>query len=758
MFSQSVFQPQAMAALSQLSTAVNSMRQAGSVLVHPSNGRHSRVLGSSSRRQRTDTIDKTSSETVNKDIVAEECRLSVEECLEELLKVEERLSPLARSLILKREKPEHWRGTYTSAQTFFENKTGFTEHQLQSSSDSSFTLFLRHDVQKLLTSPLNAASYQQRRGFKTKKNIEKEERTILQSVSDMKTELENLTGRKRSSKLGTKTGVNNNLVDMLKSNSDVKCVYVVGTDGSGGSKASNFSATALLYLRILVLGTCLILLWRLMTANGGSDVPGIPPMSLKKMEINPEDVHVTFKDVLGVDEAKDEMMYIVEFLKNPEQYNTIGAKLPKGVLMVGSPGVGKTLLAKAIAGEAGVPFFHASGSEFDELFVGSGARKVRQLFTAAKARAPCLIFIDEIDSVGGSRTSSQLHPYANQTVNQLLSEMDGFSPNEGVIVIGATNKRDNLDSALLRPGRFDTEVKVNVPDIKGRIDIFKLYLSKVSTAEGLDYEKLGKMSFGMTGADIQNVVNQAALNAVHNARKVVTMEDLDFARDKVQMGPQWKNKEIDTHTNTNTAYHEAGHAIVAYFTKGSLPLHKVTILPRGHALGYTDFIPSKEDYGSTKTELLAKMDCCMGGRIGEEMRFGPDNVTTGASNDFKQATRIATMMVKMFGMSEAGYRVYEEKSTPQINTGNKHQPTVDSEIDRLLKESYNRAVDVLKAHSDAHRRLAEALLKYETLDKEDIEAVINNKPITRSPNAKPKESPPVKPIPTPQVHPQMPTL
>ncbi|KAJ8980156.1 hypothetical protein NQ317_014651 [Molorchus minor] len=448
-----------------------------------------------------------------------------------------------------------------------------------------------------------------------------------------------------------------------------------------------------------------------------------------QVEVDPEEIHVTFDDVKGVDEAKQELKDVVEFLKNPDKFSNLGGKLPKGVLLVGPPGTGKTLLARAVAGEAGVPFFHAAGPEFDEVLVGQGARRVRDLFKAAKKRAPCVIFIDEIDSVGSKRTNSVLHPYANQTINQLLSEMDGFHQNEGVIVLGATNRRDDLDQALLRPGRFDVEVTVPTPDYTGRKEILGLYLSKV-LAKDIDLDLLARGTTGFTGADLENMVNQSALRAAIDGADSVSMKYLESARDKVLMGPERRSRIPDEEANLITAYHEGGHAIVAFYTKDSHPLHKVTIIPRGPSLGHTAYIPEKERYHITKSQLLATMDTMMGGRAAEELVFGPEKITSGASSDLQQATSIATHMVKDWGMSEKlGLRtlVDNPKSLYGETLGPSTNELVDNEIRRILSESYERAKHILKVHAKEHKALAEALMKYETLDVEDIKAIMSEK-------------------------------
>ncbi|XP_058810059.1 ATP-dependent zinc metalloprotease YME1L [Phymastichus coffea] len=444
-----------------------------------------------------------------------------------------------------------------------------------------------------------------------------------------------------------------------------------------------------------------------------------------RLQVDPEEINVTFNDVKGVEEAKSELMDVVEFLKNPDKFSALGGKLPKGVLLVGPPGTGKTLLARAVAGEAGVPFFHAAGPEFDEVLVGQGARRVRDLFRAAKERAPCVIFIDEIDSVGAKRTNSALHPYANQTINQLLSEMDGFHQNEGVIVLGATNRRQDLDKALLRPGRFDTEIVVNKPDFLGRKEILNLYLNRILTHD-VNADILAKRTIGFTGADIENMINQAALRAAIEGAEYVTMHHLERARDKVIMGPEGKRKVINEEDNHITAYHEAGHALVSYYTKDAVPLHKVTIIPRGQSLGHTSFLPEKDMYHMTKAHMLASMDSCMGGRAAEELIFGQDRITSGASVDFLNATQTAEAMVKTYGMSEkVGFRVHRDMNRSGYSTSTRE--LIDNEVKRLLQESYDRAKTILKIHSKEHKLLAEALLKYETLDAEDVKAIINGK-------------------------------
>ncbi|CAF1195597.1 unnamed protein product [Rotaria sordida] len=519
----------------------------------------------------------------------------------------------------------------------------------------------------------------------------------------------------------------------------VKIAFAEGyaaASGAGGESKSKDRPSLFKAVRVVLFyGILIMLIINIISSVGGDNVRGgfaNAFSAISKYEINPEEIKVNFSDVRGAEEAKDELIDIVAYLKEPEKYTKLGARLPKGVLLVGPPGIGKTLLARAVAGEAAVPFFHTSGSEFDEMFVGTGARRVRQLFTAAKARAPCVIFIDEIDSVGAKRSSSQLHPYANQTINQLLAEMDGFEKNEGIIILAATNRRDYLDSALLRPGRFDSEIHISPPDLRGRKEIFELYLSKVTYDRNVDMEYLAKGTTGFTGADIENMVNQAALYAAQIDAPAVNMKHLEHARDKILMGPAKKSKIPDHETNNITAYHEAGHTIVRYFTNDADPLHKVTIIPRGQALGFTAHIPLKETYNRTRSQLLAEMDVMMAGRAAEEQIFGTDKITTGAASDFNQATKLATNMVKQFGMSEkVGTRSFREEEQDaglgfvRVNDiSPSMQEMIDLEIKRLMQESYDRAKALLKQHAHELKILAEALLSFETLSADEVKVLL----------------------------------
>uniref|UniRef100_A0A674PPH0 ATP-dependent zinc metalloprotease YME1L1 n=1 Tax=Takifugu rubripes TaxID=31033 RepID=A0A674PPH0_TAKRU len=424
---------------------------------------------------------------------------------------------------------------------------------------------------------------------------------------------------------------------------------------------------------------------------------------------------------MKVKEAKNELQEVVEFLKNPQKFTVLGGKLPKGVLLVGPPGTGKTLLARAVAGEADVPFYYASGSEFDEMFVGVGASRIRNLFREAKGNAPCVIFIDELDSVGGKRIESPMHPYSRQTINQLLAEMDGFKPNEGVIIIGATNFPEALDNALIRPGRFDMQVTVPKPDVKGRTEILNWYLKKIKVDPA---NVIARGTVGFSGADLENLVNQAALKAAVDGKDMVSMKELEFAKDKILMGPERRSAEIDIRNKRITAYHESGHAIVAYYTKDAMPINKATIMPRGPSLGHVSMLPENDRWSETRSQLLAQMDVSMGGRVAEEIIFGPENITTGASSDFDSATKIAKLMVTQFGMCEKlGVMTYTDLTAQSPET----QAAVEQEVRVLLKDSYERAKSLLKSHAKEHKKLAEALLLYETLDAKEIQLVLEGK-------------------------------
>ncbi len=456
--------------------------------------------------------------------------------------------------------------------------------------------------------------------------------------------------------------------------------------------------------------------------------------------LNNQQKRVTFKDVAGVDEAKEELQEIIEFLKDPQKFQKLGGKIPKGVLMVGPPGTGKTLLAKAIAGEANVPFFSISGSDFVEMFVGVGASRVRDLFEQGKKNAPCIIFIDEIDAVGRHRGAGLGggHDEREQTLNQLLVEMDGFESNDGVILVASTNRPDVLDPALLRPGRFDRRVVVGRPDVKGRDAILKVHTRKIPLDENVDINVIARGTPGFTGADLANIVNEAALNAARYNKKVVGMTDFEIAKDKVMMGAERKSMVLSDEEKKLTAYHEAGHTLVGLKVPSADPVHKVSIIPRGMALGVTMQLPEGDRHSYTKEYLLSQIAILMGGRLAEEIYLGEDFVTTGASNDIERATELARSMVCEYGMSKLGPLTFGKKEE-QIFLGreiSQHRDysedtaiKIDQEVKKIIAEQYEIARKVIKENADAMVRLAEALLERETLDGVQIRRVVAGLPL-----------------------------
>lgn len=453
---------------------------------------------------------------------------------------------------------------------------------------------------------------------------------------------------------------------------------------------------------------------------------------------------VTFKDVAGADESKQELEEIVDFLKDPQKFQRLGGKIPKGVLLVGPPGTGKTLLAKAVAGEANVPFFSISGSDFVEMFVGVGASRVRDMFAQAKKNAPCLLFIDEIDAVGRHRGAGLGggNDEREQTLNQLLVEMDGFEPNENVILIAATNRPDVLDPALLRPGRFDRQVTVSNPDVKGREAILNVHVRKVPLARDVDLSVVARGTPGFSGADLANLVNEAALLAARRNKRKVTAEDFDNAKDKVLMGSERKSMAMDEQEKKLTAYHEAGHAICSLHVKETDPIHKATIIPRGRALGMVQQLPEKDQYSYTRAKMLSRLIICMGGRVSEELKFGYDKVTSGASSDIAAATNLARAMVTEWGMSDVlGPVTYVENSnevflgrsvTQNQNMSEETARLVDSEIKRLVTDAHTEAAKILKENDKELETLAQALMEYETLTGEEIKEVLAGKKIDRT--------------------------
>ncbi len=459
--------------------------------------------------------------------------------------------------------------------------------------------------------------------------------------------------------------------------------------------------------------------------------------------LNNQQKRVTFKDVAGVEEAKEELQEIIEFLKDPQKFQKLGGRIPKGVLMVGPPGTGKTLLAKAIAGEANVPFFSISGSDFVEMFVGVGASRVRDLFEQGKKNAPCIIFIDEIDAVGRHRGAGLGggHDEREQTLNQLLVEMDGFESNDGVILVASTNRPDVLDPALLRPGRFDRRVVVGRPDVKGREGILKVHTRKIPLDEAVDISIIARGTPGFTGADLANIVNEAALNAARYNKKVVTMSDFEIAKDKVLMGAERRSMVLSDHEKKLTAYHEAGHTLVGLKVPSADPVHKVSIIPRGMALGVTQQLPEADRHSYTKEYILSQISILMGGRLAEEIYFGADKITTGASNDIERATELARSMVCEYGMSDLGPLTFGKKDE-QIFLGreiNQHRDysedtaiLIDREVKKIIGDQYETARKILQDNAEAMVRLSEALLELETLDSVQIRRVVAGLPLDGS--------------------------
>ncbi|HEX4970325.1 MAG TPA: ATP-dependent zinc metalloprotease FtsH [Steroidobacteraceae bacterium] len=474
--------------------------------------------------------------------------------------------------------------------------------------------------------------------------------------------------------------------------------------------------------------------------QGGAGGRGAMSFGKSRARLLGEDqVQVTFADVAGVDEAKEEVVEIVEFLKDPGKFQRLGGKIPRGVLMVGSPGTGKTLLARAIAGEAKVPFFTISGSDFVEMFVGVGASRVRDMFDQAKKHAPCIIFIDEIDAVGRHRGAGLGggHDEREQTLNQLLVEMDGFEGTEGVIVIAATNRPDVLDPALLRPGRFDRQVVVPLPDVRGREQILKVHMRKLPLAEDVKPQVIARGTPGFSGADLANLVNEAALFAARANRRTVTMDEFERAKDKIMMGAERRSMVMDEKEKKITAYHEAGHAIVGLVVPEHDPVYKVTIIPRGRALGVTMFLPEGDRYSYSKRWLESKIASTFGGRVAEEMIFGPDAVTTGASSDIERATELARNMVTKWGLSDKlGPLTYTEDQgevflgrsvTQHKQVSDVTAHVIDEEVRRLIDSNYQRAKQILETHLDKLHKMAEALIKYETIDESQLKDIMEGR-------------------------------
>jgi cell division protease FtsH len=503
---------------------------------------------------------------------------------------------------------------------------------------------------------------------------------------------------------------------------------------------------------LLILGIAFFVM-RQMQKNAGSGAMGFGKSKAKLL--TEKHGKVTFDDVAGIDEAREELQEIVDFLKDPTKFAKLGGKIPKGALLVGSPGTGKTLLARAIAGEANVPFFTISGSDFVEMFVGVGASRVRDMFEQAKKNAPCIVFIDEIDAVGRHRGAGlgNGNDEREQTLNQLLVEMDGFEANEGIIIIAATNRPDVLDPALLRPGRFDRQVVVPRPDIEGREKILFVHMKKVPLAPDVDPRTIARGTPGFSGADLANLVNEAALLAARKGKRLVAMSEFEEAKDKVMMGAERKSMVMTEDEKKSTAYHEAGHALVSLHVPGCDPLHKVTIIPRGRALGVTWNLPERDRYSMSMKQMKARLALCFGGRIAEQLIYGEDELNTGASNDIQQATEMARAMVMEYGMSEKlGWLRYRDNQD-EVFLGHSVARTqsisgdtaklIDQEVRRLIEEAEATARKVLTDHLDELHRLAAALLEYETLNGEESKKAIRGEDIGRE---DPSNKRPVLPV------------
>ncbi|KAM3860683.1 ATP-dependent zinc metalloprotease YME1L1-like [Diretmus argenteus] len=629
--------------------------------------------------------------------------------------------------------PSSWRTSHVSADTFFQNKHEFSHRRLGFFGSPIFHRQYHSPLKTVCSQLQFLPVWVQNRGFKTLRSKTRRKESgydgPVESEAYTPTFMKGLLMREK----GPEVQSLDQVVKQRNLPENQQDAFKTGfTEGFMRSQAFTqrsqdmLRRTRLILLAILLVGIYGLSRSPFLSGEGSFSNPmRFRTTSGLDSAVDPTQVqNVTFEHVKGVEEAKNELQDVVEFLKNPQKFTVLGGKLPKGVLLVGPPGTGKTLLARAVAGEADVPFYYASGSEFDEMFVGVGASRIRNLFKEAKANAPCVIFIDELDSVGGKRIESPMHPYSRQTINQLLAEMDGFKPNEGVIVIGATNFAEALDNALIRPGRFDMQVTVPRPDVKGRTEILNWYLSKIKMDPAVDAEIIARGTVGFSGAELENLVNQAALKAAVDEKDMVTMKDLEFAKDKILMGPERKSVEIDKKNKTITAYHESGHAIVAYYTKDAMPINKATIMPRGPTLGHVSMLPENDRWSETRAQLLAQMDVSMGGRVAEELIFGDDYITTGASSDFDGATKIAKLMVTRFGMSDKlGVMTYTDLSKQSPET----QAAIEQEVRVLLKASYERAKSILKNYSMEHKKLADALLRYETLDAKEIQLVLEGK-------------------------------
>ena len=513
----------------------------------------------------------------------------------------------------------------------------------------------------------------------------------------------------------------------------------VKVEGTPPERRGLLSQILIAWFPMLLLIGVWIFFMRQMQGGGGK------AMSFGKSRarmMTQEQIKTTFADVAGCDEAKEEVAEIVDFLREPKKFQNLGGKIPKGILMVGPPGTGKTLLAKAIAGEAKVPFFTISGSDFVEMFVGVGASRVRDMFEQAKKNAPCLIFIDEIDAVGRQRGAGLGggHDEREQTLNQMLVEMDGFEGNEGVIVIAATNRPDVLDPALTRPGRFDRQVVVGLPDVKGREQILKVHMRKVPVGQDVDAMTLARGTPGYSGADLANLVNEAALFAARTNKRTVTMVEFEKAKDKINMGPERRTMIMTDKQKESTAYHEAGHAIVGYLVPEHDPVHKVTIIPRGRALGVTFFLPEGDQVSISQKQLESKLSTLYAGRLAEDLIYGEENISTGASNDIKVATNIARNMVTQWGFSDKLGPILYTEDDGEVFLGRsmakaKHMSdetahVIDEEVRAIVTRNYARARQILIDNMDILHAMKDALVKYETIEEEQIKQLMNRQPVT----------------------------
>ena len=537
-----------------------------------------------------------------------------------------------------------------------------------------------------------------------------------------------------------------------------------GVDVQGKAEEQPSLLLILLYQALpflLILGIAFFVLRQMQKGGGAGGAMGFGKSKAKLL--TEKHGRVTFEDVAGIDEAREELQEIVEFLKDPHKFSRLGGKIPKGALLVGSPGTGKTLLARAIAGEAGVPFFSISGSDFVEMFVGVGASRVRDMFEQAKKNAPCIVFIDEIDAVGRSRGAGlgNQNDEREQTLNQLLVEMDGFEANEGIIIVAATNRPDVLDPALLRPGRFDRQVVVPRPDIDGRVKILEVHMRKVPLAPDVDGRVIARGTPGFSGADLANLVNEAALLAARRGKRLVAMQEFEDAKDKVMMGSERRSMAMNEEEKRLTAYHEAGHAIVAMNVKMADPVHKATIVPRGRALGMVMQLPEGDRYSMKYQQMIDRIAIMAGGRVAEELIFGKENITSGASSDIEQATKLARAMVTRWGFSEKlGTVAYGDNQEEVFlghsvarsqNVSEETARTIDEEVRRLVASGWDEARKILTTKADHHEKLSQALLEYETLSGEEIKDLLEkgvapNRDENNFPNAGPSVSVPVTPV------------